>query len=50
MRRKTMKRMLLVVGTLEKPSRMNSETQLWFCPGIIHMVEAVRESIILCVT
>ena len=37
-RRKALKRALLVVGSLEKPSRINSETQLWFCPGGIHMV------------
>ena len=37
-RRKALKRVLLVVGSLEKPSRINSETQLWFCPGGIHMV------------
>ena len=39
-----MKRILLDKGSLEKPSRINSETQLWFCLGGIHMVGPVRES------
>jgi hypothetical protein len=44
MKRKAIKRILLDVGSPEKPSRMNSETQLWFFPGSIHMAKPLRKS------